>query len=205
MRYAEFRYLLITKKNNTVWNTIFNIIYRFHSHLSYDQIFASGSCFQIPFACIWIVCSHTFILFWLRKTSVIVETYQESFHVLIVPFIRRSIHFFGKSFPFLFLFLLFFISIFRWLKVQWKFLFINRVFLMPTLHTLKAFFSPLQSSNFYFFFHFAIEYPRCLILFFSFSFPLALLLHGKLVNTHVTFYFVWINITSIHLSSPQSP
>ena len=40
-------------------------------------------------------------LFWLRKTSVIVETYQLRFRV---PFIRRSFYFFGKNFLFLFLF-----------------------------------------------------------------------------------------------------
>ena len=32
------------------------------------------------------VCSHTFILFWLRKTSVIVKTYQLNFHVFIWAF-----------------------------------------------------------------------------------------------------------------------
>ena len=51
------------------------------------------------------VCSHIFILFWLRKTSVTVETYQLSFHVFIFPFIWRPICFFGKSFLFLFLIL----------------------------------------------------------------------------------------------------
>ena len=46
------------------------------------------------------VCSHTFTLFWSRKTSVIVKTFQLSFHM---PFVWRSLHFFGKSFLFLFL------------------------------------------------------------------------------------------------------
>ena len=32
---------------------------------------------------IFSVCSHTFILFWLRKTSVSIETYQLSFHMFI--------------------------------------------------------------------------------------------------------------------------
>ena len=50
---------------------------------------------------IFTVCSHTFTLFWSRKTSVIVETFHLSY---CVPFIRRSLNFFGKNFLFLFLF-----------------------------------------------------------------------------------------------------
>ena len=52
------------------------------------------------------VCSHTFILFWLRKISTSIKTYQLSFSLIfLVPFIWRSLHFFGNSFLFLFLFL----------------------------------------------------------------------------------------------------
>ena len=44
-------------------------------------------------------------LFWLRKTSLSVKTYQLSFSELFfVSFIWRALHFFSKSFPFLFLF-----------------------------------------------------------------------------------------------------
>ena len=51
-----------------------------------------------------IVFSHTLTLFWLRKTSMIVKTYQLSFHVFICAFIRRSLHI-SVSFLFIFLFL----------------------------------------------------------------------------------------------------
>ena len=57
---------------------------------------------------IFTVCSHTFILLRLTKTSVRVETYQLNFRVifsLFVPFIRRPLAFFDNSFSFLFLFL----------------------------------------------------------------------------------------------------
>ena len=51
------------------------------------------------------VWSRSFTLFWLRKSSVIVKTFQLSFHVFVYAFIQRSLHLFGKSFRFLFLFL----------------------------------------------------------------------------------------------------
>ena len=47
-----------------------------------------------------LVCSHIFILISLWMTSVSVETYQLIFYVFIC-----SSHFYGKSFPFIFLFL----------------------------------------------------------------------------------------------------
>ena len=56
------------------------------------------------------VCSHTFILFWLRKTSVIVETYQIKFLCGYLCFSSGDhffIFFFGKSFFFLFLCILY--------------------------------------------------------------------------------------------------
>ena len=47
------------------------------------------------------VCSQTFILFWLRKTSVIVNMFQLSFCVCVcVPFIWRSLHFLVRVSPF---------------------------------------------------------------------------------------------------------
>ena len=53
---------------------------------------------------VFTMCSHTFTLFWSRKTSVIVEKFQLSFLCLCVSFIQRSLNFFGKNFLFLFLF-----------------------------------------------------------------------------------------------------
>ena len=52
---------------------------------------------------IFTVCSHTFILFWLTKTSKKVETYQLSFFQFISAFIW-SHHFLSKSFLFLYIF-----------------------------------------------------------------------------------------------------
>ena len=52
------------------------------------------------------ICSHTFTLFWSRKTYVIVETFQLSFFVcLCMPFVQRSLRFFAKNFLFPFLLL----------------------------------------------------------------------------------------------------
>ena len=39
------------------------------------------------------MCSHTFTLFWSWKTSVILKTFQLSFHVFCMPFIRKSLQF----------------------------------------------------------------------------------------------------------------
>ena len=50
-------------------------------------------------------CSDTFTLFRSRKTSVIVETFQVSFSVLMCAFHPEISSFFAKSFRFLFLFL----------------------------------------------------------------------------------------------------
>ena len=55
---------------------------------------------------IFTVCSHTFIFFWLRKTSVSVRTYHLSFHVFICAFyLAISPFFHSNNFLFLFLFL----------------------------------------------------------------------------------------------------
>ena len=48
--------------------------------------------------------SHTFTLFWSRKTSVIVEVFQLSFCVFVCAFPLEISSFFGKSFLFVFLF-----------------------------------------------------------------------------------------------------
>ena len=54
---------------------------------------------------IFTMCSHTFTLLWLRKTSVIVTISQLSFHVFVCVFPPDISLVFGKSFPFLFDFL----------------------------------------------------------------------------------------------------
>ena len=50
-----------------------------HTHLG-------GTYPKLSWGPIFIVCSHTFTLFWLRKISVIVETFQLSFRVFICAF-----------------------------------------------------------------------------------------------------------------------
>ena len=52
-----------------------------------------------------LLCSHIFTLFWSRKTSVIIKTFQLNFHVFKWTFHPEIYSIFGKSFPFLFLFL----------------------------------------------------------------------------------------------------
>ena len=58
----------------------------FYSKLSCDAIFT--------------VCLHTFMLLWLRKTSISVETYQLSFHVFICALIRVLLIFSVRFSPF---------------------------------------------------------------------------------------------------------
>ena len=72
---------------------------------------------------IFSVCSHTFILFWLRKTSVSVKTYQLNFCVffwfgLLVPFIQRPLHFFGKFHLLILFFFLYGLYIRIWRQSQ---------------------------------------------------------------------------------------
>ena len=66
-----------------------------HSHPTWSKILASRFCFQVglPLTSIpsfnvsdHVSQAYTFTLFWLRKTSVIVETYQLSFHVFTCAF-----------------------------------------------------------------------------------------------------------------------
>ena len=64
---------------------------------------------MVPRDAVFTMCWHIFTLFWSRKTSVIVKTYQISFHV---SFIWRTLHYSSKSFLFLSLF--YFISK-RWM------------------------------------------------------------------------------------------
>ena len=49
---------------------------------------------------IFVVCSHTFTLFWLRKTSETFEIFRWSFHVFTCAFPSVISSIFGKSFPF---------------------------------------------------------------------------------------------------------
>ena len=49
---------------------------------------------------IFVMCSHTFILFWLRKTSVTVKLFWLSFRVFASAFPTVISSIFGKSFPF---------------------------------------------------------------------------------------------------------
>ena len=53
---------------------------------------------------IFTMCSHTFTLFWLRKTSVIVKIYKISFPVFVYALPQEISSCFGKFFLFLFLF-----------------------------------------------------------------------------------------------------
>ena len=49
------------------------------------------------------VCLHIFTLFWLKKTSGIIETYQLSFYAFLGAFHREISYVIGKIFLFLFL------------------------------------------------------------------------------------------------------
>ena len=49
---------------------------------------------------IFTMCLQIFTLFWLRKTSVVVEIYQISFRVFVCAFHPEISLFFGKNFPF---------------------------------------------------------------------------------------------------------
>ena len=48
---------------------------------------------DVKHGAVYTVCAHTFTLFWLRKTSVIIETFQVSSMCLCVPFVQRSLYF----------------------------------------------------------------------------------------------------------------
>ena len=62
------------------------------------------------------VCSHTFTLFWSRKTFVIVEMFQLSFHVIKWAFYLGIFSFFSMSFSFLSLF--FVLSVLRYFPLH---------------------------------------------------------------------------------------
>ena len=66
----------------------------------------------VPDSAVFTVCSHTFTLFWSRKTSVIVEIFQLSICVFVCAFRPVISSFFGKRFSCLFLF--FVVSILRY-------------------------------------------------------------------------------------------
>ena len=92
--------------------------FNFPSTLSTPPTFLSctpsGGIFpKLSCGAVFTVGSHTFTLFRSRKTSVIVEMFQLSSRV---PFIRRSLHFLGKIFLFLLLFLV--LSVLRYFPFQ---------------------------------------------------------------------------------------
>ena len=62
---------------------------------------------------VFTMCSHIFTLFWSRKTYVIVETFQLASMCLYVPSIRRSLHFFSKSYFFFYLLLCFIYNLYH--------------------------------------------------------------------------------------------
>ena len=66
---------------------------------------SGGSSPKLSCCIIFTMCSHTFTLFWMRKTSVIVKTQASMW--LCVPFIRRSLHFLVQVSSFFSYFLIF--------------------------------------------------------------------------------------------------
>ena len=64
---------------------------------------SSGGIFpKLSCDTVFTVCWHTFTLFWLRKTSVIVETFQLSFRVFVCAVHPEIYSFFRQQFPFSF-------------------------------------------------------------------------------------------------------
>ena len=59
---------------------------------------------KLPGGAIFTVCSHTLILLWLRKTFVIVKTFQLNYHLFTCALHSEISSFFGRGFLFLFLF-----------------------------------------------------------------------------------------------------
>ena len=86
--------------NNVDFQKSFSLHPLLSPHLSLMQ--PPGCTFQkLSRDVTFTMCSHTFTLFWLRKTSVIVKIFLISFRVLRVPFFWRSLHFPIRAFPFL--------------------------------------------------------------------------------------------------------
>jgi hypothetical protein len=72
-----------------------------HRHLSQSE---ESECMWIHYnVCdtIFVMCSHTFTLFWLRKKSVTIKMFRISFRVFVCAFPQRSLQFFVRFFPFL--------------------------------------------------------------------------------------------------------
>ena len=61
---------------------------------------------HMAYSAVFTMCSHSFTVFWLRKTSVIVEMFQLSFCMFtcVCAFCLEISSFFGRNFLFLFLF-----------------------------------------------------------------------------------------------------
>ena len=90
--------LVLTSDN---FHSIFSL-HPLHSFLSCNS--PSGTFPKLSHGAIFTMCSHTFTLFWSRKTPVIVKIFQLSFHVFVCAFRPEIPSFFSKSFLFLFLF-----------------------------------------------------------------------------------------------------
>ena len=69
---------------------------------------------------IFTMCLYTFTFFWLKKSSVIVEKYQITFHVFVCAFPPEISSFFGESFPFLFPF--FVIIMLLYYFIHWRYI-----------------------------------------------------------------------------------
>ena len=78
-----------------------------------------SDCVRMSCGIVFTVCSHMFTLFWLRKTSAIVETFQLNFHVLNVCLSYRDFFILYKFFSIFKFTLLFFL-------LSWSY-FLNRI------------------------------------------------------------------------------
>ena len=59
-----------------------------------------GTFYKVPSDAIFVVCSQTFVFFWLRKKAVPVEIFQLSFNVCTCAYPTVTSSIFGKSFHF---------------------------------------------------------------------------------------------------------
>ena len=64
------------------------------------EIFPGGTFQKLCSDVIFVVCSHTFTLFWLRKMSVTIKIFRISFCVFVYAFPLEISSIFGKIFPF---------------------------------------------------------------------------------------------------------
>ena len=94
----------LTKKKKVMsrWKTPINT-WKFHWYVwTITDVFLNQKranvCEQmvkmVPHGIVFTVCSHTFTLFWLRKTSVLIETFQLGFLVFMCTFHQAIFSFF---------------------------------------------------------------------------------------------------------------